>query len=117
MVPVEIYINSKSKQHVLEAVGNAWSGGAGRIELCASMEHDGLTPPVGHTEIARKAFRKCSGLMVMIRPKPGDFFISPMISPQWKLRLPMRQKLEPMVLLLVCWIRELVISTGHIVNE
>ena len=74
MIPIEICINSKSEQYVLEAVGNAWSGGAGRIELCASMEHDGLTPPVGHIEKAREAFRDRSGLMVMIRPKPGDFF-------------------------------------------
>ncbi len=73
MIPVEICVNSKNESSVFLAVGNAWAGGASRIELCASMEHDGLTPPVAHIEQARAAFWDRPGLLVMIRPIPGGF--------------------------------------------
>ncbi|WP_067522215.1 copper homeostasis protein CutC [Endozoicomonas ascidiicola] len=74
MIPVEICVHSQSESVVLESVSAAWQGGASRIELCSDMANDGLTPPVSHIEVARRAFVDRAGLMVMIRPTPGGFF-------------------------------------------
>lgn len=53
----------------------AYVGGAARIELCADMAHAGLTPPASHMRAARQAFAR-PGLLVMIRPRAGDFCYS-----------------------------------------
>ena len=48
--------------------------GAGRIELCSDLANDGLTPSV---EIIQKACSKLKiPVMVMIRPRAGDFVYS-----------------------------------------
>jgi copper homeostasis protein len=47
------------------------SSGAGRIELCSAMESDGLTPSAGLVELAIKQSQL--PVMVMIRPREGDF--------------------------------------------
>jgi len=73
-IPVEVCIHSKDDAYVSRSVSSAWQGGAGRIELCAHMEQDGLTPSVKHIELAREAFRDRPGLLPMIRPRGGDFF-------------------------------------------
>ena len=74
MISVEVCIHSKDDAYVSRSVNNAWKGGAERIELCAHMELDGLTPAVKHIELAREAFRDRPGLLPMIRPRGGDFF-------------------------------------------
>jgi copper homeostasis protein len=55
----------------------AYNGGATTIELCRSMEHEGLTPTPDQIATARKAFSNRPGLMVMIRPRPGTFSYTP----------------------------------------
>ena len=48
--------------------------GAQRIELCADLDADGLTPPA---ELVRACLRSLTiPLMVMIRPRGGDFVYS-----------------------------------------
>ena len=58
-----------------QAAKAAFDGGANRIELCSQMNLDGLTPSIEEITQARKAFPKL-GLMVMARPKAGDFIYS-----------------------------------------
>ena len=55
----------------------AYNGGATTIELCRSMKHDGLTPTPAQIASARNAFSDHTGLMVMIRPRPGTFCYTP----------------------------------------
>lgn len=71
---IEICINSDNQlESVNDSVLKSYLAGAERIELCASMEFDGLTPDPEKTLMARKAFSYRKGLMVMIRPRKGDF--------------------------------------------
>lgn len=58
------------------AVEAAFAGGAARVELCSAMHLDGLTPPAEHVAVARTAFQGRPGLMVMVRPRAGDFCFS-----------------------------------------
>jgi copper homeostasis protein len=59
-----------------ESVAAAVAGGARRIELCAHLELDGLTPP---PEWIRETKAQNPGLTVhvLIRPRAGDFVYSP----------------------------------------
>lgn len=53
----------------------AEAGGAGRIELCASLEVGGLTPP---RALVEECVRRLSiPVFVLARPIPGPFVISP----------------------------------------
>jgi len=70
-VKVEICLGCN--QNLEAEVDAAYQGGASTIELCSEMRHDGLTPLPEHIAIARQAFEDRCGLMVMIRPRPGDF--------------------------------------------
>lgn len=54
-------------------VAAAFRGGADTVELCRQMAFDGLTPEREHMAAARAAFADRPGLMVMIRPRAGDF--------------------------------------------
>ena len=49
----------------------AQDGGAGRVELCASLGEGGLTPSYATIAIARE--RLLIPLYVLIRPRGGDF--------------------------------------------
>lgn len=71
-IPLEICINAA---HVKQAAKAASYGNADRIELCSQMDVGGLTPSTEAIKLARQAFPK-PGLMVMIRPRAGDFVYS-----------------------------------------
>lgn len=53
-----------------EAIAN---GGAKRIELCADMPNDGLTPSLSAIKCVREATAGAVELLVMLRPVTGDF--------------------------------------------
>lgn len=60
-----------------DSVSSAISGGAGRIELCCSLESGGLTPSAGLIgEAIWKSRRMLTPIPVnvLIRPRSGDFF-------------------------------------------
>jgi len=53
----------------------AQAGGAARIELCAHLEAQGLTPP---PELLQAARATCGlPIMAMVRPRAGDFRLRP----------------------------------------
>lgn len=54
----------------LQSVAAAVAGGADRVELCAALSVDGLTPSVGMIKEAMKMGIK---VQVLIRPREGDF--------------------------------------------
>lgn len=76
MVNIEVCINCDSNQSVHDSVSAALQGGAATIELCGAMHLDGLTPTQKQIIDARKAFIDKPGLMVMIRPRAGNFCYS-----------------------------------------
>ncbi|MBK8944058.1 MAG: copper homeostasis protein CutC [Ignavibacteriae bacterium] len=76
MIKLEICINCDGLQKVSESVKAAYLGGASTIELCSAMHLDGLTPTPNQIVDARKSFMIRKGLMVMIRPRAGDFCYS-----------------------------------------
>ncbi len=77
MIPVEICIEASEPAAAAQAAGAAALGGAATIELCGAMHLDGLTPSPDCLAAARQAFGQRPGLMVMIRPRAGDFRYSP----------------------------------------
>ena len=52
----------------------AQKGGADRVELCENLHDGGTTPSAGSIAFARKNLQ--IGLLVMIRPRGGDFLYS-----------------------------------------
>lgn len=60
----------------LDSVHAAVKGGAPRIELCSSLELDGLTPSWEDLCTARALYPQLT-IHVLIRPRPGDFCYSP----------------------------------------
>ena len=61
-----------------DEVAEAVRCGADRIELCVDYPAGGVTPPPELISAAVAATRESSvGVMVMIRPRPGDFVYSP----------------------------------------
>ena len=59
-----------------ESVDAAVLGGARRIELCADLEADGLTPPTAWVREAKARYPSLT-VHVLIRPRAGDFVYSP----------------------------------------
>ena len=59
-----------------ESVDAAVLGGARRIELCADLEADGLTPPTAWIRAAKARYPSLT-VHVLIRPRAGDFVYSP----------------------------------------
>ena len=59
-----------------ESVDAAVAGGARRIELCASLELDGLTPPVSWLREVKAKYPTLR-VHVLIRLRAGDFVYSP----------------------------------------
>jgi copper homeostasis protein len=76
-VRVEICVNCVTATAVQQNVAAAYRSGADTVELCSQMEFDGLTPDREHIMAARAAFGDRPGLMVMIRPRAGDFCYTP----------------------------------------
>jgi copper homeostasis protein len=73
MIKTEICINCDKLSEMSKAVKSAFSAGADTVELCSAMHQDGLTPKPEFIIEARKEFQNRTGLMVMIRPRNGDF--------------------------------------------
>ena len=59
-----------------ESVDAAVAGGARRIELCADLELDGLTPPMAWLRAVKEKYPDLT-VHVLIRPRDGDFVYSP----------------------------------------
>lgn len=72
MNEIEICIDGDNQEHLFNNINKVYQAGAQRIELCSAMSEDGLTPSIESIKVARQAFKRC-GLMVMIRPRIGDF--------------------------------------------
>jgi copper homeostasis protein len=60
----------------LESVDAAVAGGARRIELCAALEVDGLTPPIEWLQVVKDRYPSLV-VHVLIRPRAGDFAYAP----------------------------------------
>lgn len=60
----------------LESVDAAVAGGARRIELCADLELDGLTPPMAWLRAVKEKYPELI-VHVLIRPRDGDFVYTP----------------------------------------
>lgn len=60
----------------LASVEAAAEGGAARIELCAALPLDGLTPSLGLLEYVRRRYPQLK-IHVLIRPREGDFVYTP----------------------------------------
>lgn len=72
MTQLEICINADDVQQLEANVDAALQGGAGRIELCADMQQQGMTPTLLAMTKARQAFADRAGLLVMVRCNPDD---------------------------------------------
>lgn len=59
----------------IESVRVAEAAGAQRVELCSALSEGGVTPSAGFIAEARKS--RGLGLMVLIRPRGGDFVYTP----------------------------------------
>lgn len=57
------------------SVEAAVQGGAERIELCAALALDGLTPSMGMLQLVRERFPKLT-IHVLVRPREGNFVYS-----------------------------------------
>lgn len=72
---LEVCLNADCLQQLSRDVVAACDGGAVRIELCSAMAQQGLTPTYKAIELARCKMPS-QQLMVMIRPREGDFCYS-----------------------------------------
>lgn len=72
-IGVEICVDSPSIDTVTASVTASYRGGASTVELCGSMDLGGLSPSCEAVLAARNAFGNRKGLVVMVRPRDGDF--------------------------------------------
>jgi copper homeostasis protein len=76
MIRVEVCINADVGEQLTPSVRAAQLGGAASVELCGGMHHQGLTPDLPSVRAARQALDRTQ-LLVMLRPRPGDFAYTP----------------------------------------
>jgi copper homeostasis protein len=72
MTQLEICINADDLPQLEANVAAALQGGACRIELCADMQQQGMTPSLIAMQKARRAFAATPGLLVMVRFRSDD---------------------------------------------
>ncbi len=77
MISLEICIDANTATNTRLDVQMAYIGGAATVELCTDLAVQGLTPSLEMIAVARAAFGQRRGVMVMIRPRAGDFVYSP----------------------------------------
>ncbi len=73
MPAIEICLSSDDLSLLKQNLNIIEQSAAQRIELCSAMHHSGLTPSVAAIKISREYFSSPNGLLVMIRPRSGDF--------------------------------------------
>ncbi|MBU2179633.1 MAG: copper homeostasis protein CutC [Gammaproteobacteria bacterium] len=71
---IEICLNCDDLSTLAAQVVAARQGGAIRLELCADMAQQGLTPTKQAVAIVRQAWGDAPGLVAMLRPRGGDFY-------------------------------------------
>ena len=72
-IPLEICIDCSDVHAALASARAAAAGGASRIECCADMAEDGLTPDSHVIATIRDAVPPDLLILAMIRPNPGNF--------------------------------------------
>ena len=70
---LEICVSTDDLDRLPRNVMAAQYGGARRIELCAEMDKQGLTPCKRAVRTAREFWGPTRGVLAMIRPRGGDF--------------------------------------------
>lgn len=70
---LEICLNADDHINLANNVKTAFRAGARRIELCAAMHLDGLSPAAAEIEITAKALPANGELLVMVRPIADHF--------------------------------------------
>ncbi|WP_448548090.1 copper homeostasis protein CutC [Thalassotalea fusca] len=73
MAAIEICLASDTQAVLAQQVESICHAGAARIELCAQMDKAGLTPSRHAIATARAASKNSVELLVMARPRGGDF--------------------------------------------
>ncbi|WP_286269644.1 copper homeostasis protein CutC [Thalassotalea hakodatensis] len=72
MNSIEVCLDADNVAILAQNAKTCNKAGVDRIELCADMHVDGLTPSVDAIRVTRQHFPK-GELLVMIRPRAGDF--------------------------------------------
>lgn len=75
-IPLEVCIDASSRLAARRSASAAFRGGASRVEICSDMSVEGLTPSPASIAEVRRVFGRRPGVLVMIRPRPGDFVYS-----------------------------------------
>ena len=73
---LEVCINEGCLKQIVNNISMASNLGAKRFELCSNLHLGGLTPSVNAIDCAVKSLTNNAELVVMIRPKAGNFFVS-----------------------------------------
>jgi len=76
MIPVEICIDCSDEDSALASASAALKGGAQRLECCADMHLDGLTPSPTLVASIKQLVGNKMEVLAMIRPHEGDFSYS-----------------------------------------
>ncbi|MDN4500780.1 copper homeostasis protein CutC [Alteromonadaceae bacterium BrNp21-10] len=74
MAVIEICLDCDDRALLVHNLDKVYQAGAQRIELCGAMSDDGLTPDIDAVKLARRTFATRAGVLVMIRPRAGDFY-------------------------------------------
>ncbi len=76
MILVEICIDCSDEDDALASASAALRGGAQRLECCATMHLDGLTPSATVASSIKRLVGNKMEVLAMIRPHEGDFSYS-----------------------------------------